>query len=138
MESLLRAVLPGWPARARRDPRALEPLAYAAREVGGAGRARVKIAHGQPQVHWICDRDGALGINLEDMWVDFEHSVNELIESLRSDDVLRRSVLGRWRKQTVTVQPFYPAGTEAASASASVASSATVIGWESWKSESET
>ena len=95
--------------------------------------SKVKLSHGQSQVHWVRDREGALGVNLEDMWDDFFQSVDRLMGALRNDATLQATVLGRFAKQTVTVKPFQPAGScwDATSAvSASVASGATVISWD--------
>jgi hypothetical protein len=94
---------------------------------------RVKMSHGQSQVHWVRDRDGALGVNLEDMWDDFVQSVDRLIDALRNDKALRAAVFGRFAKQRITVQPFLPAGSGAAAAgatSASVSTGTTFITWD--------
>lgn len=41
------------------------------------------ITHGQSFAHWGHDQAGRLCINLEDMWTEFEQSVDHLIGYLR-------------------------------------------------------
>jgi hypothetical protein len=97
---------------------------------------RVKMSHGQSQVHWVRDRDGALGVNLEDMWDDFVQSVDRLIDALRNDEKLRDTVLGRFAKQKITVKPFEPADSgllPSRAASASAAAGATVFSWDDFQ-----
>jgi hypothetical protein len=69
-------------------------------------RHGVAITHGQPVTHWQRDSFGALVIDLESMWDDFEHATDGFVRSLRSD--ARRAVvaLRRWRARTWTVRPF--------------------------------
>jgi hypothetical protein len=47
-----------------------------------------------------------LCIDLESMRDDFEHTVDRLIDAMRSDDELKKHVLESWRNRTWTVRPF--------------------------------
>ncbi len=64
----------------------------------------IPIAHGQPAVHWRHDLHGRLGINLEDMWSDFEYSVNRFVSNLRGDLQRRDIVLRRWQASEWSVE----------------------------------
>jgi hypothetical protein len=66
----------------------------------------VAMAHGKPDLHWQRDSQGALAINLESMWDDFEHAVGRFIDALGSDDDRAAVVLERWKQRTWTVRPF--------------------------------
>jgi hypothetical protein len=93
---------------------------------------KVKITHGAPVVHWVYNDAGALGIDLESLWDDFEHSVDALITAMRTDRVLRETVLGRWHKQDVKVEFFNPPGMIGGAIAASAAPGATVFSVEPW------
>lgn len=88
---------------------------------------RVTLAHRQPQAHWQRDEPGVLGLDLESLWDDFEHSVDALIESLRNNDALRIHVLDKWRQRTVIVRPFRPVGRSGPIVATSFASSVTQL-----------
>jgi len=61
---------------------------------------KVSLTHGNPGYHWARDGFGALCIDLESMWADFEHAVDKLIAALGNDDARRAIVLQRWRERT--------------------------------------
>jgi hypothetical protein len=67
---------------------------------------RVPITHGQSHAHWERDARGRLCINLEDMWADFERSVEHFVAYLRATGDRRSIVLARWRETTTVVEPF--------------------------------
>jgi hypothetical protein len=52
---------------------------------------RIAITHGQPNLHWQIDMRGALVINLESMWDDFEYAVDQFISALAADSSTRLS-----------------------------------------------
>ena len=72
-----------------------------------APRSQVSVTHGQPDLHWKPDGNGALCINLESMWDDYEHAVGSLMRSLESDVSRRADVLKLWEARTWTTRPFY-------------------------------
>jgi len=67
---------------------------------------RVSITHGHPEQHWKPDARGALCIDLESMWDDFEHAVDRFIEALAANKRRAAVVRRRWRRRTWTVRPF--------------------------------
>jgi hypothetical protein len=68
----------------------------------------VALTHGQSSIHWQCDRQGRLCLNLEDAWDDYAASVESFVAYLRTSP-RRKFVLARWRKQHWVVEPFIPA-----------------------------
>ena len=58
----------------------------------------VSITHGHPEQHWKLDGYGALCIDLESMWVDFEYSVNRFVEALEGSKRHAEIVVARYRK----------------------------------------
>ncbi len=91
--------------------------------------ATVSITHGQPHLHWMRnEEDGALVVNLEDLWDDFEASVEALAESLTRDAHRRRIVLKRWRERTWEVRSVRLANLDfSAATAASAASSISIV-----------
>jgi hypothetical protein len=77
---------------------------------------RVPITHGQSDAHRVRDPDGRLCLNLEDMWAEFERSVDHFIAYLRTTPLRRETVLKRWREKFWTVQPFGLSATASATA----------------------
>lgn len=71
-----------------------------------APRARVSLTHGHPEQHWKPDGFGALCIDLESMWDDFEHGVNRFVQALRADKRRAKIVVARYEKRTWTERPF--------------------------------
>jgi hypothetical protein len=69
----------------------------------GAPGAGVLITHGQSQLHWHRDCSGRLCINLEDMWADFELSVDHFIAFLRANDERRAVSLRRAQKFEIDI-----------------------------------
>ena len=66
----------------------------------------VVVTHGQPAVHWRRDELGRLCINLEDMWADFESSVDAFVEHLHETPDRRRIALRRARESAVAIIQF--------------------------------
>ena len=64
----------------------------------------IPISHGQSHGHFRYDSHGRLYLNLEDLWVDYEHSVERFIEHLREDEDRREVALERWRKRAWQVE----------------------------------
>jgi hypothetical protein len=64
----------------------------------------IPISHGQSHGHFRRDVYGRLYLNLEDLWADYEHSVEEFIEHLRVDEEARAVALERWRKREQRVE----------------------------------
>jgi hypothetical protein len=62
-----------------------------------APRGDVTVSHGKQgsPIHWKRGTNGRLNINLEDMWRDFERSVDKFIAYLDGNDGRRAVVLGR-------------------------------------------
>jgi hypothetical protein len=94
-------------------------------------RPVIPISHGQSEAYWLRDGAGRPFLNLEDLWADYEVSVDQFIEHLREHADRRKVALDRWRKRAwhvgmVTISPgARPAGrTDMA---ASVASSSTLL-----------
>ena len=71
-----------------------------------AARAGVSLTHGHPEQHWKPDDHGALCIDLESMWDDYEHAVNQFVDALATDEVRADRVLTRYRERTWTERPF--------------------------------
>ncbi len=69
-------------------------------------RGGIALAHGQPELHWQRDMRGALVIDLESMYDDFEYAVDRFIAALQADPRHAAVVLQRWRDTTWSVQPF--------------------------------
>lgn len=86
----------------------------------------VPITHGQSVPHWQRDEIGRLCINLEDMWHDFEQSVDNFINYLRTTPDRRAVALERWRDTAWEITPFTP--TVAARAGATVISASASVG----------
>jgi hypothetical protein len=75
----------------------------------GAPGARVVMAHGQANAHWIWDTRDRLSIDLESMWDDFERSLGEFEKYLREDPTRRAIALDRFRKKgTFSVEELIP------------------------------
>ena len=75
----------------------------------------VAISHGQPHGHWRIVSSGALFVNLENMWDDYESSLDSMIHALEADpDRRAKSVewwnARRWSVQLVQVPPVYDGG----------------------------
>jgi hypothetical protein len=102
----------------------------------------IPISHGQSHGHFRRDVYDRLYLNLEDLWADYEHSVEQFIEHLRADEDARAVALERWRKreqrvETITFAKALPSDVAVTTASAvapvivsttaSVATSITVI-----------
>jgi hypothetical protein len=66
----------------------------------------IALSHGQPGLHWQKDMRGALVIDLESMYDDFEHAVNQFIAALQANPTHAAVVLQCWRDRTWSVQPF--------------------------------
>jgi hypothetical protein len=64
----------------------------------------IPISHGQSHGHFRRDVHGRLYLNLEDLWADYEHSVERFIEHLREHDDRRKVALERWRKRAWRVE----------------------------------
>jgi hypothetical protein len=64
----------------------------------------IPISHGQSHGHFRYDVHGRLYLNLEDLWADYEHSVERFIDHLREDDDRRKVVLRRWRERAWRVE----------------------------------
>jgi hypothetical protein len=75
---------------------------------------RVPVTHGQSHAHWQRDGRGRLCINLEDMWTDYERSVDHFVAYLSETPDRRSVVLGRWRQTTTVVEPFLGIATASA------------------------
>jgi hypothetical protein len=90
---------------------------------------QVPITHGQPTAHWQRDKDGRLCLNLEDMWADFEESVDHFIAYLRATPERRAVALRRWRETDWSVQSFEPvvAGAGATAMRASISTTSTPV-----------
>lgn len=94
-------------------------------------RPVIPISHGQSHAHWLRDGDGRPFLNLEDLWADYEHSVEGFIAHLREDTDRRRCALDRWRERawhvgTVAISPQEPPADEVTT-TASIASSSTLL-----------
>jgi hypothetical protein len=73
----------------------------------------IPVSHGQSSGHWLRDGDGRPFLNLEDLWADYEHSVERFIEHLRERADRRTVGLERfrergWRVGMVTISPGNP------------------------------
>lgn len=66
----------------------------------------VLVTHGQSGVHWRRDQQGRLCINLEDMWADFEGSVEAFVGYLRKTPDRRAIALRRAEESSVAVVEF--------------------------------
>lgn len=86
---------------------------------------RVPITHGQSFAHWERDQAGRLCINLEDMWTEFEQSVDHLIAYLRTNAERRSIVLKRWSATVWDVAPFGSLATASTSVAATSATMTT-------------
>jgi hypothetical protein len=64
----------------------------------------IPISHGQSHGHFRRDVHGRLYLNLEDLWADYEYSVERFIEYLRAHDDRRTVALERWRKRAWRVE----------------------------------
>jgi hypothetical protein len=89
----------------------------------------IAITHGQSHIHWTRDRSGVLAINLEDMWADYQASVDAFTTLLESDDERRGVVLARWRETLWSVRSFVPERAFMLGSVSAVASAASVTGW---------
>ena len=63
----------------------------------------VLLSHGHPEQHWKRDGYGALCIDLESMWDDFEYAVLQFVSALRTNEADAETVLARYRERTWTV-----------------------------------
>jgi len=66
----------------------------------------VLVTHGQSTVHWQRDQQGRLCVNLEDMWADFEQSVEAFVEYLRETPDRRVMAVRRAQESSVAVIEF--------------------------------
>jgi hypothetical protein len=64
----------------------------------------IPISHGQSHGHFRHDVHGRLYLNLEDLWADYEHSVERFIEHLREHDDRRKVAVDRWRQRAWRVE----------------------------------
>lgn len=71
-----------------------------------APQVGVSLTHGHPEQHWKPDDHGALCIDLESMWDDFEHAVNQFVDALGADRRRAKVVLARYEKRRWTERPF--------------------------------
>jgi len=85
------------------------------------------VTHWQSKAHWFREPDGALCLNLEDMWDDYAASVEHFIAETRGASGQRRAaVRKKWRENEWGVRTLLtPRGATAMSASA--ATSTTVF-----------
>ena len=84
----------------------------------------VAITNGQPWSHWRLGENDVLLINLEDMWADYEWSVERFIGFLHHTPDRRALALERHAASTYQVRTFSfygPDGATGATASASAA-----------------
>ena len=87
---------------------------------------RITITHGQSHAHWHREPEGAICLNLEDLWDDFESSVEHFIAYVREAQSSRREdILSRWRRSTSVVRPVK--GMLPVATTASAANSVTII-----------
>jgi hypothetical protein len=87
----------------------------------GSPGPRIGATHGQAAAHWYREPDGRLSINLEDMWVDFEASVDHFMAELGESPSRREVVLSRWRGEQHRVAFLIGADGEPTNMTASVA-----------------
>ncbi len=66
----------------------------------------IALTHGHPELHWHNDMRGALVIDLESMYDDFEFAVNQFLTALDGDLQRGAVVIQRWRERTWSVLPF--------------------------------
>lgn len=66
----------------------------------------IVVTHGQSHVHWRRDELGRLCLNLEDLWNDFEVSIDTFVEFLRGSRDRRSIALKRARESEVAVIEF--------------------------------
>jgi hypothetical protein len=88
----------------------------------------IVITHGQSHVHWRRDEHTRLCLNLEDLWSDFESSVEAFVDYLRRSPERRSVALKRARESSVAVIEFtttIPAASAPASGCAPLAQVAT-------------
>jgi hypothetical protein len=85
---------------------------------------RITISHGKSKEHWHREPTGALNVNLEDMWDDFEASVDHFIaEASLAPRERRETIVKRWGERQFIIRPLIGsdmqmiAGATAASAS---------------------
>ncbi len=65
----------------------------------------ITITHGQSHAHWHRAPTGEVCLNIEDMWDDFESSVEHFIAEAREAQHDRReAILKRWRNSTFEIR----------------------------------
>jgi hypothetical protein len=87
----------------------------------------VTITHGQSHAHWYREPSGALCLNIEDLWDDYESSVEHFVAHARQAERDRRdAIIKRWKASTFDIRQLI--GTDLGMiTSASAVSSVTVI-----------
>jgi hypothetical protein len=65
----------------------------------------ITITHGQSHAHWYCEPSGALCLNIEDLWADYESSVEHFIAAARKAERDRRdAIIKRWKASTFDIR----------------------------------